>query len=320
MSRISLSVCFCLLAGASMAMVIDLPAGELDNQSALVVTGTVTGLSSNWTDDQSGIYTDVTIAVGQVEKGLADNTVVVRVPGGEVGDVGMAVEDVPVFSVGDQVRLHLAPEQGGVYRLVSYRQGVEAVDAKPVKYVYYKYSGYHRAVPNCHYRINSSVSPAFSSAFQAGTSAWDAAGSAFRFYYDGTTSASGTVYDGINAVSWGSLGSGGTIAQNAYWYNRRTKIVSESDITFNTYYTWATDGNPASFDVQNIATHEQGHYLVLDDLYQSYQSAMTMYGYGSEGDLSKRTLESGDKDGIKKIYGAGLFAPNPQVQPKAALD
>jgi hypothetical protein len=317
--RISLSVLLCLLVGTSMAMVIDIPAGELDNQSALIVTGTVTGQSSNWSDDQSSIYTDVTIAVGQVDKGLADNSVVVRIPGGEVGEVGLGVEDVPVFMVGDQVRLHLAPAQGGVYTLVSYRQGAEsAEDGKPL--AYYKWSGYYRNPATCHYRINTAVPSDRASAVQAGTDTWNAAGSAFRFYYDGTTTASGTSYDGINAVSWGNLGSGGTIAQNAYWYNRKTKVVSESDITFNTYYGWTTVGAPNCFDVQNIATHEQGHYLVLDDLYQSYQSAMTMYGYGDYNQTYARTLEFGDIDGIKKIYGAGVFAPNPQVLPKSALE
>ena len=40
------------------------------------------------------------------------------------------------------------------------------------------------------------------------------------------------------------------------------------------------------------------------DLYQSKLSAVTMYGYASEGQTTKRTLESGDIAGIKAIYGA----------------
>jgi len=318
-TRTLLSAFLCLLVSAGTAMVIEIPAGELDNLSTLVVTGTVTGLSSRWSDDQSGIYTDVTLAVEQVEKGLADNSIVVRVPGGEVGDVGLAVEDVPVFSVGDRVRLHLAPAPGGGYSLVSFRQGAQPVeDGKPL--AYYKWSGYKRSPANCHYRINSSLPADWPAAIQAGAGTWSAAGSAFRFYYDGTTSASGVTYDGINCVSRGSLGAGGTIAQNSYWYNRKTKIVSENDIVFNTYYSWTTVGTPGCFDVQNIGTHEQGHCLVLDDIYQSYQSEMTMYGYGATDETKKRTLEFGDINGIKKIYGAGFFAPNPQVQPKATLD
>jgi hypothetical protein len=108
------------------------------------------------------------------------------------------------------------------------------------------------------------------------------------------------------------LGSG-ILAQNTYWYNRKTKIVSENDIVFNTRYSWSTTGDPASYDIQNIGTHEMGHCLVLNDLYKSYQSELTLYGYGSLGETKKQTLETGDRNGIVYIYGAG--ADNPQAKP-----
>jgi len=98
------------------------------------------------------------------------------------------------------------------------------------------------------------------------------------------------------------MGGGGTLAANYYWYNRRTKIVYENDIVFNTYYPWSTAGAAGYYDVQNIGTHEQGHCLVLNDLYQSYQSEQTMYGYGAKGETKKQTLESGDIEGINYIY------------------
>jgi predicted Zn-dependent protease len=56
-------------------------------------------------------------------------------------------------------------------------------------------------------------------------------------------------------------------------------------------------------DLQNIATHETGHGLGLDDVYQKTCSAVTMYGYSDYGETQKRTLETPDIVGLQMIYG-----------------
>ena len=58
-------------------------------------------------------------------------------------------------------------------------------------------------------------------------------------------------------------------------------------------------------DVQNIATHEAGHWLMLGDMYNKPAGEQTMFGISAEFDLQKRSLESGDKAGIEEIYPAG---------------
>ena len=50
-------------------------------------------------------------------------------------------------------------------------------------------------------------------------------------------------------------------------------------------------------------THELGHTLLLDDLRSPRDGALTMHAYTWLGDTIKRTLGSGDMQGIKKIYG-----------------
>ena len=40
-------------------------------------------------------------------------------------------------------------------------------------------------------------------------------------------------------------------------------------------------------DVQNIASHEIGHRLVLGDLYDECASELTMYGYGNYGEMMR---------------------------------
>jgi hypothetical protein len=305
-----------LLCVPAFAAMIPLSTAQLAAGADVIVTGSVGSAVSSWNSDKTAIYTDYTVNISVVQKGSAGRAIVVRVPGGEVGDVGMAVEDQPVFKVGDRVKMSLV-RSGNVYTLVGGVQGaVNPSDARR----YYSYSGYHRSPATCNYYINSSLPSDWSTAIQAGTATWDAAGSAFRFYYQGTTSRSGGTGDGYNVVSRGNLGSGGILAQNTFWYNRRTKIVSENDIVFNTYYPWVTDGSAGSYDVQNIGTHELGHCLVLDDLYNSFQSEMTMYGYGATGETKKRTLESGDIDGIVHIYGTGFDARPAPTTPRRAIN
>lgn len=57
-------------------------------------------------------------------------------------------------------------------------------------------------------------------------------------------------------------------------------------------------------DLQNIATHEFGHGVGLDDVYRSACSEVTMYGYSEYGEIKKRTLEQPDTAGIQRLYGA----------------
>lgn len=95
------------------------------------------------------------------------------------------------------------------------------------------------------------------------------------------------------------------------WYNVRKQIVDFDMVLNNVDYSWGDFSGVADvMDVQNIVTHELGHGLGLADLYETnrnYDSTtwplQTMWGYSWEGDVIKRTLDSGDKAGIQKLYG-----------------
>jgi hypothetical protein len=294
----------CLLAVGNLpAIMLPVTPSELMVRSDLVVSGVVVSMNSHWDASKTIIYTDVVIATERFDKGSAGSQVTVRVPGGEVGDAGLAVEDMPVFVSGQRVTLYLIKGvEVGTYELAAGYVGALTAGGTH----YYSYTGYHRSPASISYYINSSLPSGWSAAIQAGGTTWNAAGSAFRYNYAGATTRTGPTADGYNVVWRNDLGAGGTIAANYYWYDRRTKIISENDIIFNSRLAWSTSGSPGTYDVQNIATHELGHCLCLDDIYKSYQSEMTMYGYAGTGETKKRTLEFGDIDGIKTIYGAGL--------------
>ena len=112
--------------------------------------------------------------------------------------------------------------------------------------------------------------------------------------------------DSRNELVFGDYPQSGVIAVCSTWFYRfgkDTRIV-EFDIMFdNKDFNWGTDGGALVMDVQNIATHEIGHGLGLSDLYNGKWSEQTMYGYADEGQINKRTLDSGDIAGIQALYG-----------------
>ncbi len=181
----------------------------------------------------------------------------------------------------------------------------------------YKYSGIHwpGATPVIYYSINpvnNQVSPkqvvsATESAFQEWMSHDPADGKYIRFVDNGITSAetpANPSMDGENTVSFEPLNSAypHAIAITFYWYYRGSKILVEADTVFNSDLPWSVNGDSQSYDLQDIATHEFGHWLVLGDLYSPRDSALTMYGYGGLGETDKSTLGKGDITGINKIY------------------
>ena len=89
-----------------------------------------------------------------------------------------------------------------------------------------------------------------------------------------------------------------------YFYGApKSREIVEWDMQFNTGFAWGDAAvNPVLMDIQNIATHELGHSAGLGDLYTTACSAETMYGYASEGEISKRDLNQGDILGLQALY------------------
>lgn len=129
-----------------------------------------------------------------------------------------------------------------------------------------------------------------------------------------------TASDNINSVTFRNISAKypNALAVTFVWYTRFGRQITEVDTVFNDAYKWSyTDptswpkigayGDYAntgllSYDIGNIITHEQGHWLMLNDLYSTSDSELTMYGYGAKGEMKKISLGWGDKLGIQKIY------------------
>ncbi len=112
------------------------------------------------------------------------------------------------------------------------------------------------------------------------------------------------VQDFKNSVDFGDGLGQNVIAVTTIWFTRIGKRIVEFDIRFNEQYNWGNaDENSALMDLQNIATHELGHGVGLNDVYSTSCLEVTMYGYGTEGEIKKRDLAQPDITGLQQLYG-----------------
>lgn len=180
----------------------------------------------------------------------------------------------------------------------------------------YSYDGIHwyNPPPPVHYMINQTGTPDCSNEFvmmDNGHQAWtDVVNSFFVYTYDGTTALmpcdpNNPISDGHNISGWRESGwaDSSTIAVNIVWYYPGPNNIIESDQNFNGQnYTWSDSGAGGAMDVWNISSHESGHGLMLGDLYWPSDMEKTMYGYSSNGETKKRSLEQDDISGCQYVY------------------
>jgi hypothetical protein len=135
----------------------------------------------------------------------------------------------------------------------------------------------------------------------------------FETWYSGMfsqgsdTKAKRARFDGANAILWKKLGRS-TVGVTFVWFSTQNGELLEVDTVFNKRYPWAIFPNspdcqstPKAYDLQSIATHEFGHWVGLDDLFDDADKDLTMYGFSAGGEIKKRTLGTGDISGKNEL-------------------
>ncbi len=141
-------------------------------------------------------------------------------------------------------------------------------------------------------------------AISSSAEAWDVITGDELFNHAGETTKNWYELDEQNTVSWVKFIPRDILAIAVMWYDPTTMIIYEVDIVFNTFHNWGIDPvkRDKAYDIQNVATHEFGHPVGLDDLYVEIYDELTMYGYSSKGETIKRSLEEGDIAGALYLY------------------
>jgi hypothetical protein len=94
---------------ASATVVLAMSMEEMTARVPLVVRGTVHRVDPQWTEGRAGIWTYAEVVVKETLKGAPRATVLVKQPGGVIGEFGQRVAGAAAFASGEEVVLFLEP-------------------------------------------------------------------------------------------------------------------------------------------------------------------------------------------------------------------
>jgi len=111
--------------------------GDLVKRAETIFQGKVRGISHEWNSDKTMIFTTVRVSTERILKGPGDlKEIVVRQPGGMIGDKGVKVSGYPDFFDGEEVILFVEPFESkgihsGKHRVVGMAQGKFRIETDP---------------------------------------------------------------------------------------------------------------------------------------------------------------------------------------------
>lgn len=153
------------------------------------------------------------------------------------------------------------------------------------------------------YKIGAGIPVSWNASIDAASFTWNNVGAGFRLVND-SSSVNELSYKDLVAAYGSSYAN--TFAVTTTWSSTSTGQISKATIEINSSWPWNVTGDASGPDVQNIVTHEFGHWMRLLDIYSpSTCSEVTMWGSAAYGETKKRTLEQPDIDGFLSLYSAG---------------
>ncbi len=110
---------------------------ELTYEADSILIGKVKSMESRWNKDRTLIYTYIIISVREYTKALPNmkevKEITIKVPGGEVGGIGLKVSDTPEFRKGEEVFLFLRIEKLPIFKVAGLFQGKYTIEDGKVK-------------------------------------------------------------------------------------------------------------------------------------------------------------------------------------------
>ena len=108
---------------------------KMSAEAAAVVVGEVEGMTSEWSPDQTTIFTTITVKVTDCVAGECSDTMLVKQRGGTVGEATLYIPGMPKFSQGQKVLLfldHSYEGEAGYYSVVGMCQGMFLIEKEKV--------------------------------------------------------------------------------------------------------------------------------------------------------------------------------------------
>jgi len=165
----------------------------------------------------------------------------------------------------------------------------------------------------------ASATPGARDAIANAFGAWLSCGASVpQLSFDSSTTPGQAVQDGVNRLLLGPITTPGeedALAITMSYADEESGAIVEADTIFNSAYAWGDiaasasaagdDGASCSgrYDLQNVATHEAGHFFGLGEDYQD--ESTTMYVSSRRCQISKRTLTPSDVSVMTTLYASG---------------
>lgn len=112
------------------------------------------------------------------------------------------------------------------------------------------------------------------------------------------------LFDEVNESGY-FPGGCGVVAITPVWFTS-SGAITDADVLFNGRgFRFTTAGAPGRYDVQDVVTHELGHFFGLD---HSGWAGATMYPYVDPTVLLHRSLSQDELHGMRQFYAAGVGA------------
>jgi hypothetical protein len=119
-----LLLCFLYIsASESKAQVKKMSANDLTKESTAVLYGKCSKLKSEWNENRSIIYTQVTIIPEEYIKGNLGSEALITIPGGKVDNIVYEVSEMPVFIEGEEVVAFIWTNPAGKHLITGGYQG-----------------------------------------------------------------------------------------------------------------------------------------------------------------------------------------------------
>jgi hypothetical protein len=151
------------------------------------------------------------------------------------------------------------------------------------------------------YKIGPSIPSDWTASIDAAATTWSNAGASFRLVND---SSSVNEFSYVDLVAKYGSSYNNTYAVTTTWSTVSTHRITRATTEVGTKWQWSPSGAAGMADVQNIMTHELGHWMRLLDIYSPTTcSDVTMWGTASLGETKKRTLDGADISGFMSLYG-----------------